>query len=97
MDLQFVAELWEWESQASWFFVSLPKDTFDDIREIAGVHKKGFGSVRVKVAVGGSQWKTSIFPDTSSKTFVLPVKKAVRSAEKLEVGDTLVLSVELLV
>lgn len=83
----FTAELWEWEAQASWFFVSLPESVADDIDEQFGHTAAGFGSIKVKVAVGATRWATSIFPDSKRGTFVLPVKKAVRVAEGLEVGD----------
>ena len=47
--------------------------------------RKGFGSVRVAVTVGGSSWRTSIFPAAADR-YDLPVKKAVRHAENLEPG-----------
>ncbi|MVU77365.1 DUF1905 domain-containing protein [Nocardia sp. ET3-3] len=81
----FTAELWEWEARASWFFVSLPEAVADEIEARYGHTAKGFGSIKVKVTVGGSRWSTSIFPDRT--TYVMPVKKAVRVAEELEVGD----------
>ena len=34
------------------------------------------------------RWDTSIFPDTGRRSFVLPVKKAVRAAEDLDDGVT---------
>ncbi|MCW2767325.1 MAG: hypothetical protein JWO11_3284 [Nocardioides sp.] len=46
----------------------------------------GFGSVRVEVTVGGSTWRTSVFPDRV-RGYVLPLRKAVRRAESLEIGD----------
>ena len=33
------------------------------------------------------RWQTSVFPDNESEGFVLPVKKAVRRAEAIDVGD----------
>ncbi|MFJ9363754.1 DUF1905 domain-containing protein [Nocardia sp. NPDC101769] len=83
----FTAELWEWEAQASWHFVSLPESVADEIEERFGHTAAGFGSVKVKVVVGGSRWSTSIFPDGKRGTYVLPVKKAVRVAEGLSAGD----------
>ncbi len=92
----FEAELWEWEARRtdSWVFVSLPADASDDIRERAGP-RRGFGSMRVRVTVGATGWRTSIFPDGSRGSYVLPVKRAVRAAEGLEVGDTCTVTVEL--
>ena len=86
----FAAPLWRWDAKdeatsGAWFFVSLPFDVSDDIEATAGPGK-GFGSVRVKVTVGSSTWRTSVFPSGERKTYVLPVKKAVRVAEGLEEG-----------
>jgi hypothetical protein len=84
----FDAELWEWEAQAAWFFVSLPSDLSEEISARFGAHAAGFGSVRVEVTVGKTTWRTSVFPDKKRATYVLPVKKQVRKAEGLEVGDS---------
>lgn len=83
----FSAELWEWTSRTSWFFMSLPEADADDIEERFGGSAGGFGSVRVEVTIGSSTWHTSLFPSTSEKTYVLPIKKAVRTAERLEPGS----------
>lgn len=93
----FDAELWEWDARRteSWTFVSLPGDASDDIRARAAGPRRGFGSVRVRVTVGATSWKTSIFPDGSRGAYVLPVKRAVREAEGLDVGDTCTVTVEL--
>ena len=58
--------------------------------------KPGFGSIRVEVTLGGSTWRTSIFPDSKAGCYVLPVKKAVRTAEGVEIGDRVDVMVETL-
>jgi hypothetical protein len=82
----FTAELWQWDGDAAWHFVSLPEDVADEIAGLADGSRRGFGSVRVEVTVGSTTWRTSVFPDAKRGTYVLPVKKAVRTAEGLEVG-----------
>jgi hypothetical protein len=57
--------------------------------------RRGFGSLRVKVTIGGSAWSTSIFPDGRLGTYSLPIKKAVRTAEGLGEGDVTTVTVEL--
>ena len=37
--------------------------------------------------MGATAWETSVFPDSKSGCYVLPVRKAVRRAEDLEAGD----------
>jgi Domain of unknown function (DUF1905) len=86
---EFDAALWLWDARTdSWTFVSLPPDLADDVLDLAGPVSRGFGSVRVEVTVGANTWRTSLFPDSRSRTYVLPVKKAVRQAEGLAAGDT---------
>lgn len=84
----FSAELWIWETDApgSWHFVSLPEPVADDIEATFGHRAAGFGSIRVEVTIGATTWRTSIFPDSKRGTYVLPVKKAVRTAEALTAG-----------
>jgi hypothetical protein len=97
MIVEFEAELWIWDARRdeNWTFVSLPVEAASEIREVTGAHRRGFGSVRVRATIGGSAWTTSIFPDSTAGTFVLPVKKAVRAAERIEAGDTAAVTVEL--
>jgi hypothetical protein len=97
MVIVFDAELWLWEARRadSWTFVSLPIEESEEIRELAAGPRRGFGSLRVRVAVGGSTWTTSIFPGDGGG-YVLPVKRAVRKAEAIEAGDTATVTVELI-
>lgn len=90
MIVEFDAALWQWEARRSdaWTFVSLPTDVADDILDAVSV-QRGFGSVRVEASVGSTTWRTSVFPSAEQRTFVLPVKRAVRRAEGVDVGDTL--------
>jgi hypothetical protein len=86
---EFDAELWVWESSpdnTAWVFLTVPEDETEEIRLRSGP-PRGFGSVRVEVTVGTTTWRTSVFPE-KTRGFVLPVKKAVRRAESLEVGDS---------
>jgi hypothetical protein len=94
----FDAELWVWDARRAetWTFVSLPVEASEDIRELAAGPRRGFGSVRVRVTVGGSTWTTSIFPDSGRGSYVLPIKRAIRNAEGLDVGDVANVHVELI-
>jgi Domain of unknown function (DUF1905) len=94
----FDAELWIWDARRadSWTFVSLPAEVSDEIRELAGRSRRGFGSLRVRVTLGGSTWTTSIFPDSGRGCYVLPVKRAVRKTEGLDAGDIATVTVELI-
>jgi hypothetical protein len=93
----FDAELWLWEARRTdnWTFVSVPADISEDIRELTAEPRRGFGSVRVHAAIGGSRWSTSIFPDGARGCYVMPVKAKVRKAEGLGEGDTAAVTIEL--
>lgn len=91
----FSAELWEWDAKASWFFVTVPDDISDEIDEITSGATGGFGSVRVSVTVGETNWKTSLFPSKQAEAYVLPIKRPVRTAEGIEPGDRFELHIEL--
>lgn len=91
----FVAELWEWEGKAAWHFVTVPLDVSDEIAARMEGFTRGFGSVRVRVRVGSSEWSTSVFPDSSRQAYILPMKKAVREAEGLLPGAPVRVHLEL--
>ena len=85
---EFDAPLWRWEARANdvWTFVSLPEALSDELLELGEPYARGFGSLRVEVAVGATVWRTSVFPDAGRRAYVLPVKRAVREAEGLTLG-----------
>lgn len=97
MVVTFDAELWIWDARRldSWTFVSLPAEASQEIRELADGMTRGFGAVRARVRLGKTTWSTSIFPDSKRGCYVLPVKQAVRKAEKIEAGDVARLTIEL--
>ena len=64
------------------------------VRRLEFGRRRGFGSVKVEVMVGGSRWSTSVFPQKSGGWF-LPMKKAMCRAEELEAGDEVQGSLEL--
>ena len=86
MQFEFEAELWEATAEGAWVFVSLPVAVADEIDESVPA-KAGFGSVKVQARIGDTTWGTSVFPDKKRQTFILPVKKQVRRAEQVGIGD----------
>jgi hypothetical protein len=96
MEINFKSKLWEWSGKGAWCFVSLPKEYYDEIKVISSSPKRGFGSVKIEASVGKTVWKTSIFPDTKSGTYLLPVKKEIRKAENLSIGSVIDMKVRLI-
>lgn len=97
MIIEFDGEIFRWDARddASWYFTAVPPELSADIREIPRP-ARGFGSVRVRARVGGSEWVTSIFPDSSTESYVLPLKKKVRDAESLVDGGPVSVRLEIL-
>ena len=97
MIVEFEGDVFRWDARAdsSWFFTALPPELSVDIREIPRPYR-GFGSVRVRARIGGSEWSTSIFPDSERGAYVLPLKRAVRDAEGLVDGGPVVVRLEVL-
>lgn len=85
----FTAELWEHEPDrpGSWHFVTLPSELAEQLVAEAGP-RQGFGSIRVEARVGSTKWSTSLFPDATTGSLLLPVKKAVRLAEGIAAGSS---------
>ena len=82
------AKVWLYPGDmAAWYFITLPKATAEKIKEKVGKSTRGFGSVPVEVVVGDTVWQTSIFPDKYSKSYLLPLKAAVRKKEGIQVDE----------
>lgn len=86
LEFTFEAEIWLYPGKAAWHFVTLPDEPGGMIRMADG-RVGGFGSVPSSVTIGKSQWKTSLFPDSKSGSYLLPVKSEVRKREHLAAGD----------
>ncbi len=95
MAYRFRAVLWMHTGEAAWHFVTLPPDVADEIADLTATTRAGFGSVRVTATIGATTWNTSIFPDKAAGSYVLPVKKQVRSLEGLHDGDPVEVTVEI--
>ncbi len=96
MQLEFDGEVFRWSArEQDWFFVALPPDLSAEIREIPRP-QRGFGSVRVLAQIGVTQWRTSIFPDASRGAYILPLKRAVRDAERIDDEALVTVTVDVL-
>ena len=92
LEVSFTAKLWRWQGEGTtWHGLTLPKKQADQIKsfvaETKGGKRRGFGSVRVKAQVGQTAWKTSVFPDSKSGSYILFIKAPVRKQENLKIGD----------
>ena len=83
----FESKLFRYQGSSAWYFLPLPKVLAEKIEQESISKLKPFGSFRVSVCIKNSSYTTSIFKDTKSKTFFLPVKKEIRQKELLDDGD----------
>ncbi len=86
MIYRFKAKVWiyDFEGASSWYFLTLPSAYSEELKSLREPFRAGFGSIKVLATIGASTWTTSIFPDTKSGCYMLPLKKAIRQAEALE-------------
>lgn len=89
-------KVWEYPRMGAWHFLSVPEKQTKQIKETFGAMKRGFGSLRAIVTVGGTKWKTSIFPDNERGVYLLPLKAEVRRKEKINKGDNVEFGIEIL-
>jgi len=85
---QFASTIWRYPGEAAWRFVSLPETISREI-QLFHPRRAGFGAVKVTAAIGGSEWRTSLFPDKKTGRYLLPIKAEVRKRENLADGAEL--------
>jgi hypothetical protein len=91
----FTSKVIVYDGPAKWYFAGLPKDMSAEIHEKFAKAKRGWGSLPVEVTVGSSVWNTSIFPDSKTKTFILPLKAKIRKKESIHDGSKLNIQIQL--
>ena len=82
---------------ANWHFVTLTKKVGQEIKEIHSKSARGFGSLPVEVTIGATTFKTSIFPDKRSGSYLLPLKAKVRKVEDIEAGEPVTFTVKVVI
>jgi hypothetical protein len=92
MSFEFNGKIWFWRGPAPWYFVNIPAKQSDDLNVISGLVTYGWGMIPVRVRIGKTEWKTSLYPKDG--VYIVPIKSSVRTAENLEEGDEVTLRVE---
>lgn len=87
MDIEFSGNVHRWVNNQSIYLVSVPKELSDEIKEISEGLTNGWGSLKVEAQIDATIWRTSIFPDSKSGLFDLPLKAEVRKKNNLEAGS----------
>lgn len=93
VDFEFSGEVWEWRGPAPYYFVSVPEDLCDEVREAGELVSYGWGMVPVALRIGKTSWTTSLWPKDGG--YVVPLKDKVRRVESVELGDTVTVEMEI--
>ncbi len=91
------SEVLLYTGMAGWHFLSVPKKQSEEIKKTFGDMKRGWGSLPILATIKKTSWKTSIFPDKKSSTYLLPLKSEVRKKEGIFAQDKISFIIELLV
>ncbi len=92
MDLRFTGKIWCWRGPAPWYFVTVPAEQSHDLQEISGLVTYGWGMIPVRVRIGKTEWKTSLWPKDGH--YIVPIKARVREAEGIDEGDKVIVKLE---
>lgn len=92
--------VWLWQgsdgapAKGSWYFLTIDGETAQAIRAHA-TNAAAWGSVYVEATIGGTTWRTSLFPSKQVGGWLLPLKAAVRKAERIVDGSAVEASLAL--
>lgn len=89
------SEVWLYPGMAGWHFVSVPKKQAEEIKKNFNSKKRGWGSLPVVASIGKTEWRTSIFPDKRTSTYLMPLKVEVRKKEGIMNSDTIIFNLEI--
>ncbi|WP_028045728.1 DUF1905 domain-containing protein [Cellulomonas sp. URHE0023] len=87
MQLEVTGEIWHWRGPAPYHFVTVPEPESAAIKGVASAVTYGWGMIPVEVSTGGTSWVTALWPKDG--LYVVPLRKWVREAEGVELGDTI--------
>jgi Domain of unknown function (DUF1905) len=85
MDLEFSGEMWFWRGPSPFHFITVPDEECGELAAASTLVSYGWGMIPVTAQIGGTEWKTSLFPKDGR--YIVPVKADVRKAEGLAEGD----------
>ncbi len=85
MAWDFTGEMWHWRGPSPYHFVTVPDEACADLEVASRAVTYGYGMVPVIARVGGTWWRTALWPKDGG--YVLPVKVLVRRQEGVDLGD----------
>jgi hypothetical protein len=97
LTIRIRSRLWLYPGKGGWHFITLPEGRAKEIRASLRQMRRGWGSIPVKATIGRTSWRTSMFPDKKSSSYLLPVKSDVRTKEAIEAGDSVGVMIEIMI
>jgi hypothetical protein len=88
--------MYRYKGTGAWHLANLSIKQSAQIKAEFSSTARGWGSIRVSVRIGDTEWKTSLFPDKRSKTYLFAIKADVRKAEDLSDGDRITAYIRIL-
>lgn len=85
MEIVFTNRVIEWRGPSPYYFIPVPAEESDDIRQVAAIATYGWGVIPVEARIGEIAFETSVFPKDGR--YLLPLKDAVRKPHDLSAGD----------
>ncbi len=86
MELEFSGEIWFWRGPSPHHFVTVPVEECRELEAASPVVSYGWGMIPVAAQIGATRWTTSLYPKDGR--YIVPLRAAVRTTERLDVGDT---------
>ncbi len=93
MDLDVTGVVWEWRGPAPYHFVTVPAEQAEVIADVAADVTYGWGMIPVAGRVGSTSFTTSLWPKDG--VYVIPLKDAVRRAERIELDDVVTVALHI--
>ena len=90
------SKVWLYEGVGGWHFITLSVRQSATIQALFASQAKPFGSIAVSALIGNTRWKSSLFPVVRLKQYLLPIKAEVRKKEKVALGDTVTVTIDIL-
>lgn len=86
-EYDFEASVWKHSGKGGWHFVSLPEELSRHIKSGYGNHESGWGRLRIKARIASNEWLTSLWYDSNSGLYLLPLNAAIRQKLHLQIGE----------
>lgn len=94
MTVKFEGEIWYWRGPAPFYFVTVPEAQSRELEGVVRLATYGWGMIPVNARIGDTVWYTALWPKDG--LYVVPLKAKIRKAERLEEGDRVSVSLEVI-